>query len=398
METSEAIPSGAIDASDLADLVRHEGPFLSLYLTIEPEVENAAQRTDIRWRALRSDLEGRDVPESLLHEIDALVPDAHVHGEGIGIIGTPEGVLRVAYGAGPPGDDEATWGPIPRVLPMIASRQRHPTHVVVLTDRTGANVYAFRYGAPDVEHEVEGDHNVISKVSPGGWSQRRFQERAEDSWEQNAAKVASAVATVVDRVGARLTVLGGDVRAVQLLRDSLPAEIDRTVVVVDGERPWDDTADTLPSELEDLVRDVVHSETDALLAKLAEERGQSDLAVEGAAATARALAKAQVAALLVADDRDDQHTLWFGPADPALLATSPEDLRALGVDDPKEAPARDVLVRAALGTGAGVRVLDPTPRVSAGEVELGDEAPPSPEVSGPAAPREGVGGLLRWAS
>jgi hypothetical protein len=81
-----------------------------------------------------------------------------------------------------------------------------------------------------------------------------------------------------------------------------------------------------------------------------------------------------VAALLIVDDLGDDRTLWFGP-DPALLAPSDRELKELGVDSPEERPAADVLVRAALGTGAGIRIPDD-----------------------PTMLDEGVGALLRWTS
>jgi hypothetical protein len=55
------------------------------------------------------------------------------------------------------------------------------------------------------------------------------------------------------------------------------------------------------------------------------------------------------------------------------VATRPRDLSGLGVDQPVEAPLADVLVRAALGTSAGVRLV-PAHR----------------------APSGGVGAVLRW--
>jgi hypothetical protein len=60
--------------------------------------------------------------------------------------------------------------------------------------------------------------------------------------------------------------------------------------------------------------------------------------------------------------------------DPTLLSPIEQDLKELGVDFPVKERAADVLIRGALGTGAGIRVVD------AGAVE------------------EGVGALLRWSA
>jgi peptide subunit release factor 1 (eRF1) len=116
----------------------------------------------------------------------------------------------------------------------------------------------------------------------------------------------------------------------------------------------------------------VAEDTVALLKKFREEHGQGDLAVDGAQATVDALAKAQVEVLLVHDDRDDKRRAWFGPQR-AHIASDPDDLRALGFDEPHDGRLVDVAIRAALGTGAGVRVIP---------------------KHGPV--NEGIGGLLRW--
>jgi hypothetical protein len=85
---------------------------------------------------------------------------------------------------------------------------------------------------------------------------------------------------------------------------------------------------------------------------------------------------AAVDVLLVAsDDPEDARTAFFGP-DPAVVGATAGDVRALGVDEPVEGRLVDVAMRAALGTGAGVRVVPP----------------------GAAGPTGGLGAILRWST
>jgi hypothetical protein len=147
-------------------------------------------------------------------------------------------------------------------------------------------------------------------------------------------------------------------------------------------------------EADRLVRDTVEADNQALLERFAEERGQADRAVEGAAATLAALARGQVDTLLLTGlFLDDERTAWFGPA-PTDVAAEPGTLIDLAVADPVEGRLVDVAVRAALGTGADVSVLDPADqtRPAEGRGETHD-APPPPK----AAPAEGLGALLRFA-
>jgi hypothetical protein len=147
----------------------------------------------------------------------------------------------------------------------------------------------------------------------------------------------------------------------------------------------------------------VEADNQAVLERFAEERGQAadaspaeqgDRVVEGAGATLAALGRGQVETLLLTGlFLDDERTAWFGPA-PTDVAAERGTLADLGVAEPVEGRLVDVAVRAALGTGADVHVLDPADetRPAEGRGKTHD-APPPPE----AAPAEGLGALLRFA-
>src|SRR5215210_1029455 len=126
-------------------------------------------------------------------------------------------------------------------------------YVVVLIDRTGADLFGIRRGSRKLHAEVEGEHDELRKVGPGGWSQHRYQQRAEDSWEQNAEQVASAVERLVVQVQPAFIAVAGDIRAAALLREALPKEVDDLVDVIAGERPWDGKGDPIPEEVHELL-------------------------------------------------------------------------------------------------------------------------------------------------
>jgi peptide subunit release factor 1 (eRF1) len=94
----------------------------------------------------------------------------------------------------------------------------------------------------------------------------------------------------------------------------------------------EDLGPQVAGELRALVQ-LVAEDTAALVRKLREELGQHDRAVEGAAATLAALARGQVEVLLVHGDPDDDRTAWFGP-EPTHVATTPDDLGAMGIEAP----------------------------------------------------------------
>jgi Bacterial archaeo-eukaryotic release factor family 2 len=362
--------------AEIARLFDASGPFVSVYLATEGDVEQAASRVALRWKNLRGDLLRDGVPEATVAAIDPLVEGSHSAGPTLAVIAAVEGVLFSGSLPTPPARDAVVGhGALPDVLPLLTAAQTAVPHVAVLTDRTGADIAArFVDGGERSQHVAGRDSPYIHKPQAGGWSQPRYHHRAEALWESNAGEVAGALTRLIDQVRPRFVAAAGDVRAVQLLREHSPKRVRELIQVVGGEHQ---SLDAVFAAADKLVAATIEADTEALLERFAEERSQRDRAVEGAAATLAALSRSQVGTLLVAGPwLDDRRTAWFGPA-PTDVAADRDALAALGVATPVEGRLVDVAVRAAFGTGANVRVVDPDRRDG---------------------PRDGLGGLLRFAA
>lgn len=357
---------------DLATLLFERGPFASVYLDTTSATTNPREIIDLRWKNFRRDLEGADTPT--LDAMEAAVGESHGDGDTLAMVAAGGRVLHQSRWPDPPAQGFARWAPLASVGSIIEWRQSMPAHLVVRVDRLGADLVAFVRDEPDIETQVSGDDLHIQRSAPGGWSQRRFQQRAENMWESNAGEVADSLVKLFDEVSARVVVMSGDVRAVQFLKESLPDRILDVAEEVNGGRE-EEAADRIAEETVRRVATAVASDTVALLAKFGEERGQNDRASDGVPATVAALQKGQVGTLLIHDDPADGRTLWFG-TNGTDLATAPGLLAELGVTSPQEGRLADVLIRAALGTGSDVHVV------------------PTTAANGPT---DGVGGLLRWA-
>jgi hypothetical protein len=272
--------------------------------------------------------------------------------------------------------DLAVTGTLPHLVPLLEWRQEHPPYVHAVVDRSGADLQAHPGGAGEAFRQtVTGTDDEIVRNAPGGWSQMRHQHRAEDSWEHNAALVADELGIALSRVSARLLLLAGDVRAVQYVTKHLPTWVRREVSVrqVAGVRGKDGAEREHATEVEDQVRQWAQERTAAVLRSLAEGRSPDGRTVEAVRPTLDALARGQVGTLVVTHDPQDERTAWFG-----LSPTEVSDRREtlLRADGPVEcAPLTDVAVRAAVLTGAEVRVLQP------GTAD---------------APLQGLGGLCRY--
>jgi hypothetical protein len=271
-----------------------------------------------------------------------------------------------SLGVDPAGIGIARFAPIARVTPLVASWQGQLPYVVVATDRLGAELVAVLPHRPDQEVVVEGDDLNITKSAPGGWSQRRYQQRAENRWESNVGQVADALTTMVDRHAPRLVVVSGDVRAVKLLRDQVPDRVSRLLVEVGGE--YDSVDQALP-RAQGLVSELAAQDGARLLEALAENHGRRDHAVLGVAEVLTKLAQSLVDVVLIDAPSLAGRTAWFGQG-LTQVAEDPAVLRAYDLTAVREGDLTDVVIRAALGGGARVRVYRTRPE-ELGGVGLG---------------------------
>lgn len=351
------------------------GPFVSVYLATPSDQVDAPDQLRVRWQDARRHLEEEGAPPAALEAVERAVAEGHEGGDTLAVLASATGSSIVERLPEPPTTDVARVSELPYVAPLLEWAQLSVPHVVVIADREGADFVAIADDERVGGAEIDGDTEHIHRGKPGGWSQRRFQQRAENTWEQNAAAVAEEVAAAAKEIDARLVVASGDVRAVGFLRDHLPGDVAGRLRTVDGWSRGDEASlDDLADEVVRLVANVTAEDTVAVLREFAEERGQRDRAADGPGATLAALSEAKVGTLLVHDDPDDPREAWFG-SDPVPVAPSREGLSALGVAKPRPGRLIDVAVRAALGTGAGVRVIP---------------------AHGPDTPTDGVGAILRY--
>ncbi len=367
-----------MDVTDIAKLYTAHGPFVSLYLNTPVAVENAAQRLELAWRSTRKELLDAGVDELTVDALEPAVFDNRTEGNSLVAFASHGTLLYSRRLPEELGREAAVYAPLPYVTPLLSWRQTRVPHVVVLADRTGAEIMAYVDDSePVVSEEVEGSHDVIRRVQPGGWSQRRYQQRALDSWEGNAGEIAEEIERVVRSVDAQAVLIGGDVHAVRLLQEHLPEPVKPLVHVLEqgGGRATDGGTPFTAAEIIDRMGEIALERLQVVLDEFQEERGQGDRATDGVRATVEALRKAQVGTLLIHDDPDDDRMLWFAD-DATLVACDRAELEGLA-DHVEQGRLADTLVRAAVGTGAAVVVV--------------------PAGGGTAIPNDGCGAILRYA-
>lgn len=364
----------------LHDLYQLPGPVLTAYLNPAPPGPGADD-TDLRLRAqlhgLRAAGAAPDALRALGSVLGTLLPGQPPAAAFVGA----DGQTRMFRLPGAEVADQAHCSAVPHVLPLLHWRQRHPAFATVMLDRTGAELVVQPAGtARPVRAEIAGPDDVIERNAPGGWSQPRYQNRAEDSWQHNAGRAAEVVAGALADAQADLLVVGGDVRAEQYFLDQLPARVraEVTIKTIPGGRSPDGSQDRRADEVGAAVREYVDEESQRSLARVQDRSGPGGLGVQGLAPTIHALSRAQVEMLVLASDAPGPEsapaTAWFGPQ-PTDIS---EHRSGVLVPDgrPSRGPAEEVLARSAVLTGADIRILP-------GDL---DEAPP-----------HGVGALCRFS-
>lgn len=334
---------------DLRSFVDGPGPYLTMAVPTPSQHGDAEHRFAIRWKNAISEIDdGADgwPPEdlTLLEALGEQLP--HGAGASVVVLHRLGGPTLVEFIDEPVRETTVNGGPLPRLAPLIEARQRAIPHVVVETDRAGADLTAFDGGSVLATDIVEGDRTHIHRGHPGGWSQRRFQQRAENTWEDNARLVADAAADLARSVDAELIVVVGEVRARSLLVDELDGAHDVPDVVGLESGSPDAVADDVVRLLADRAARRITELVDQLRSALPEERATTDTE-----ATLSALAEGRVETLLVHDDADDEAELT--------------EREIAGV--PSGARTVDVAITVALRTDADVVVV-PTLSVMDGPI------------------------------
>ncbi len=223
--------------NDLNDVTDQSDWFATIAIPAPSNLDDSQARFELEWRNARRQLSAA-WDDDELDQLDELIGGRH-HGDAtsLAVVHARRGSTLVELLDEPISASRVDEGPLPRWATVIESRQRMLAHVVVEADRAGADLTAFDGGDVLATQTIDGSTEHIHRGHPGGWSQRRYQQRAENTWEDNARNVADAVATLARTVDAELVAVAGDIRAQTFILESLPADIANMSVRIEAGSP-----------------------------------------------------------------------------------------------------------------------------------------------------------------
>ena len=332
------------------------GDVVTAYVDVSRTTENGAQEVETRIANLVRDAGASGADEATVREVaDRLARPTGHGGEASRVVVARDGTVATDLVLGGGADDHHHVGPIAHLLPLGRALADAVSYVLVRVDHSGADItVSDTLGLDEREVVSEGDHDVLHKVPGGGWSHRRFQARAEDSWDRNADTVAGDLDSLVREVDPDLVLLTGDPRGIARVRESVAGHVsERLEVLEHGSRAEGASDERLDEEVAAAVRRCRARRIDDVLDRL----GPADAPkAVGVAETLEALRRGEVETLVLLSGALEGREAYAGPA-PLLLATDPEELRALGVEEPGRVVLEEAMFRAALGQDADLLPL-----------------------------------------
>jgi peptide subunit release factor 1 (eRF1) len=244
-------------------------------------------------------------------------------------------------------------GSVPHLYPLAKIIDQYPRYASVLLDTNRARIFVFGLGSVERREQVTSEKTRRSSM--GGWSQARYQRRAENVHQQHVKEVVEALDKIVQQDRIQHIIVAGDDVVVPLLREHLPKHLNEKIV------------DVLSLDRDAGEDEIVQATLEVLRQKDAEtdaERVQEligawqggGLAVVGPDSTLKALQMGQVDELLIAGVPDALRATRL-PDDAAPGQVKAETSAVTNANE-RQLKLADELVTRAEQTAARVRFIE----------------------------------------
>jgi peptide subunit release factor 1 (eRF1) len=216
---------------------------------------------------------------------------------------------------------------VPHLYPLARVNDQYPRYAALLMDTNSADLYVFALGATKRRESVQSEKT--RRTAMGGWSQARYQRRADNFHKQHVKEVVELLDKVVAEEHLNHIVVACDEVAKLILLEQLPKHLAEKVI------------DIVNVDVKSLAEHALLTETMAALrqadAKTDAEHVQrmldawhaGGLAVAGVEATTRALERRQVEELLIAAKPERV----AGPVDELVATAQQNSARIRFIED-----------------------------------------------------------------
>lgn len=396
--------SGAID--HLATLEPSlDAPYLTVSIDWRPE----GQRPEMRPGRRVFD----DQTQQLLAQYDAHTPahdslsaDVTRIGEWLGAVDeSAHGIVVVACNAkgvfepfalGLPVENELLTGPLPSLRTLMRIADDYGLYAVILADQQEVRLTMIQQGIARRQTTMSGS-DWPRHQQQGGWSQRRYQNAAQQRIANFAKEVGEEIRADLNRARVRQVVLAAAEPMASALEEALHESVRQRIVGRIGldmeATPADVVEATAP-----IAEDAERKRERAAVQMVEDNRGQGNRAVVGADEVLTALQAGQVMTLVMNEDFHADGWADFGM--PLYGTGEPPKQHPAGGDASAIVPVAlgDVLLRLTLGLDADVELIQTDVPVDE-DTEVREPGSPFPrtEAARVLDATGGVAALLRYA-
>lgn len=309
-------------------LVDSKGPFVSIYFDDSHDTQDASAQLDARLRDVRKHLEEQSVDAAVIEAIDGAVRGAHppVGRSGRAVVVAGTDIVLDEHLIRPPTTTVIRVSELPYLVPIVEHGLLHAAYLLVVVDRTGADVTLHRAGLVSTQ-TVEGEGYPVHKAKSAEHEFGGAQPRVDEAIRKNIREVADRVTQLADESAAALVFIEGEVNARTELASALPERVaEKAVELQGGGRAAGTDQSEVHHEIgQEFLKRRLTTIDDAAQ-RFAAGRG-TGLAVEGLADVTAALRDGAVDTLIIGDIGDA--TVVAG-SDLAMIAADADTLSDLG--------------------------------------------------------------------
>lgn len=348
----------------LAALEPSPFPFISLYLSLAPNHIGREDHHQFVRKVFKDRVQGfaDESPERQSFSKDAerirqyLESNVEQSWNGLAIFACAGTEFFDAIPLEAPFDNHSLFiGSVPHLYPLARMIDAYPRYAAVMLDTNKARILVFSLAAAERDEKIQNEKTRRSQK--GGWSQARYQRRAENVHLHHIKEVVETLDKIVRDDDISQIVVAGEEVALPILKEQLPKHLAEKIVDVITLQRHADGANILETTMASLREK--DAETDAeKVQELMDAWHSGGLGVAGPEATLSAFQLGQVDELIITASPEILKPVQKLPEDAAPGVVQVDTSAPQGTADENQLKLADELVTRAKQTAARIRFIE----------------------------------------
>jgi peptide subunit release factor 1 (eRF1) len=253
----------------------------------------------------------------------------------------------------PIGEHSLFISSVPHLYPLARLIENYPRYAAVMLDTNKARIFVFG-AAAERDEKIVGEKT--RRTSKGGWSQARYQRRADNFHTHHIKEVVDTLDKIVREEDIQHVVVAGADVAMPILREQLPKELADKIVEIDPHEDGEDGSFVARTVAALREKD---AETDVeKVQELMDAWRSGGLGVAGPEATLSAFQIGQVDELIITGSPETLKSVQALPDDAAPGEVQVSTSNPTGSTDEARLKLSDELVTRAQQTAARIRFIE----------------------------------------